>query len=289
MKVFHKANDIHAWLQSEHHTRSIGFVPTMGALHAGHLSLIDRSKAEKDLTVCSIFVNPTQFNDPNDLAKYPRTLADDTDKLLQHGCDVLFLPTEEEIYPDPSVKDRSYDLAGLDKRWEGANRPGHFQGVCMVVHRLLEIIPTDSLYLGQKDFQQFLILRHMVREILQWSVQVVPCPIVREDDGLAMSSRNVRLSEQERLDSLVLHRALQYIQQHAGQQPLHKLLQAAKSIITTAGSVQKLDYLAIVNAADLSPVEAYKDAPTLLAIVAAHFPSARLIDNQVIKGQLAEW
>lgn len=289
MKVFHKANDIHTWLRSEHLTHSIGFVPTMGALHAGHLSLIDRSKAENDLTVCSIFVNPTQFNDPNDLEKYPRTLTDDTDKLLQHNCDVLFLPTEEEIYPDPSIKARTYDLAGLEDRWEGANRPGHFQGVCMVVHRLLEIIPTDRLYLGQKDFQQFLILRHMVRHILHWPVQVIPCTIVREDDGLAMSSRNVRLSEQERQDSLVLHRALQYLQQHAGQQPLQELLQAAKSMVTSADSIQKLDYLAIVNPVDMAPVEDFDDAATLLAIVAAHLPSARLIDNQVIKGQLADW
>lgn len=286
MKVFHNAKDIHTWLSAQSAKKSIGFVPTMGALHEGHLSLIDAAKSDNDLVVCSIFVNPTQFNDPKDLEKYPRTVEEDLHLLLQRHCDVLFLPEVEDIYSDPSFKERTYDLGQLEARWEGSDRPGHFQGVCMVVQRLLEIVTTDRLYLGQKDFQQFMVLRHMVHNLLQWPIDVIPCPIVREPDGLAMSSRNRRLSAQERKDSLVLSEALQIIKDQLPNSSIHEALQNAKRHLESASSLQKIDYVAVVDPTDLAPVSDFQDSDIILAIVAAHFPSARLIDNWVVKGSL---
>lgn len=277
---------MHSWLTDQPSTHTVGFVPTMGALHDGHLSLLQRANQENTISVCSIFVNPTQFNDPNDYNAYPKTIEADMQLLQENGCDALFLPTEAEIYSAPAYRQRSYDLSPLDERWEGANRPGHFQGVCMVVHRLLEIIPTHRLYLGQKDFQQYLILKHLVNHILQWPIAVVPCPIIREADGLAMSSRNVRLSPQERQDSLVLFAALQHLKETLPFQPLDTCLAEAKALLAKAPSLQEVDYLSVVDPIDLSPIADFAQADNLLAIVAAHFPHARLIDNQVVKGKL---
>lgn len=286
MKVFHSAADMHSWLTDQPSTHTIGFVPTMGALHAGHISLVQRAKLENTITVCSIFINPTQFNDPTDFQAYPKTIEADKQLLQANGCDALFLPTEVEIYNNPALRQRSYNLSPLDERWEGANRPGHFQGVCMVVHRLLEIIPTHRLYLGQKDFQQYLILKHLVNHILQWPITVLACPIIREPDGLAMSSRNIRLTPQERQDSLVLSAALQQLKETLPYQPLATCLEEARAILTKATTLQEIDYLAVVDPINLSPITDFEQAENLLAIVAAHFPHARLIDNQVVKGQL---
>lgn len=277
---------MNAWLSARQQAQSVGFVPTMGALHEGHLSLIDRAKKENDLAVCSIFINPTQFNDPADLAKYPRTVEQDLHLLLQRQCDVVFLPEVQDIYSDPASQQRTYDLGTLDARWEGANRPGHFQGVCMVVQRLLEIIPSHRLYLGQKDFQQFLIIQHMVSNLLHGPIAVIPCPIVREPDGLAMSSRNLRLTPQERSESRVIAEALHLIQRSIPAISFDEALAKGRLHLQSASTLQHIDYLALINAEDLSPVAHYEAAKTILAIAAVQFPSARLIDNIVVKGQL---
>ncbi|MEP7267181.1 MAG: pantoate--beta-alanine ligase [Saprospiraceae bacterium] len=197
MLIFRKVNDLQSWVRTEKADgKSIGFVPTMGALHTGHISLISTSQQDNEITVCSIFVNPTQFNDPKDLEKYPRTLEADTIMLADAKCDLLFFPSVEEIYP-PDLKEIEVDLQGLDTMMEGAHRPGHFKGVVQVVHRLLDIVKPDHLYMGQKDFQQFSIIAHMINE-LKMPVKLNVCPILRESNMLAQSSRNERLSPEGR-------------------------------------------------------------------------------------------
>ena len=280
MKVFHAAQALHHHLLSL--APSIGFVPTMGALHEGHLSLIRQSKAQHKTTVCSIYVNPTQFNDPKDLEKYPKPIERDLQLLAESGCDIVFLPTYDEIYPSADILERSYNLEGLDMPWEGSNRPGHFRGVCLVVHRLLEIVPCQTLYLGQKDFKQWRILHFMVNHILQWPIEVQRCPIIREPDGLAMSSRNIRLSPQERQDSLVLHLALQKIVQAYPQKPLPKALAEGLELLHTASTLQKIDYLAVADSNTLEPVSEWTTQRELVVLVAAHFQHARLIDNMML-------
>lgn len=284
MKIFTRSSLLTSWLNQQSKEASIGFVPTMGALHRGHLSLINASRKENDITVCSIFVNPTQFNDPADLDKYPRTPTEDLALLRAAGCEVVLLPAVEDIYSDPAIKERSYDLQGLDQPWEGAHRPGHFQGVCMVVHRLLEIVPAHSLYLGQKDWQQMLILRKMISQLPEITTKVVPCPIVREEDGLAMSSRNALLTPQERHQSIAIYQTLQWISAHIHDKPWDVLLAEARERLHVAAPlISAIEYLALVNGDTLAPASEKQPPACLLAITAVQFPSARLIDNIIIK------
>src|SRR5690242_13565632 len=200
MILFKKVIDLRKWLDHQRQTENnIGFVPTMGALHSGHLSLIEASKKENSITVSSIFVNPTQFNDPTDFEKYPVTIEKDIDLLEGIGCDAIFLPSVEEIYPNGTKSVKHYELGYLEKILEGKFRPGHFQGVCMVVERLLEIVEPDKLYLGQKDFQQCMVIRKLISLMgKENTISLEISPTLREPDGLAMSSRNVRLNEEER-------------------------------------------------------------------------------------------
>ena len=197
MILFKKANDLRKWLDAQHKNgKRIGFVPTMGALHPGHISLIKKSKTENPVTVCSIFINPSQFNDPADFKKYPVTIETDIDMLEEADCDALFLPGSEEIYPDGYSNSKLYDIGYLETVLEGKYRPGHFQGVCMVVDRLLDIVQPDQLFLGQKDYQQCMVIKRLL--ILKGQTDKIGlsiCPTLREADGLAMSSRNLRLSE----------------------------------------------------------------------------------------------
>ena len=198
MYIFQKAADLRSHLKTILRGRSstIGFIPTMGALHEGHLALIRAAQANGCYTVCSIFVNPTQFNDPSDLEKYPRTPEKDAELLEKVGCDVIFMPEVEEIYPPGDIQDFELDFEGLDEVMEGVFRPGHFKGVAQVVKRLLDLVQPDGLYMGQKDFQQVAIVRHLIR-VTRFPVELVVVPTVREHDGLAMSSRNIRLSDRK--------------------------------------------------------------------------------------------
>ena len=196
MKVFNFIVDIQRFVEEKHNLGlKVGFVPTMGALHEGHLSLINRAKNDNDIVVSSVFVNPIQFNNPTDLEKYPRTPELDIEKLQNAGCDAVFMPSVEEMYPE-KVEDH-YDFGDLERVMEGACRPGHFNGVAIVVRKLFEIVNPDRAYFGEKDFQQLAIIKKMVNN-LNMNLEIVPCPIIRENDGLAMSSRNVRLNEAER-------------------------------------------------------------------------------------------
>ncbi len=254
--------------------KSIGFVPTMGALHAGHISLIEKAKAENDIVVCSIFVNPTQFNDPNDLIKYPRTPEQDKHLLLNAGCDILFSPAVDEMYPEKDS--RMFDFGGLDKVMEGAHRPGHFNGVAQIVSKLFDAVKPDRAYFGKKDFQQLAIIKYITRQ-LNLPVQIIPCETMREKDGLAMSSRNIRLNEQERLQALQLSKVLFFVKENASQLSVKELKEKANEMLSTFDLI-KTEYFEISDADTLQTVDRIVPGKTV-ACIAAFVGNVRLIDN----------
>ena len=282
MILFKKNKELSKWLESQAKTgKTIGFVPTMGALHAGHISLVHASKKENDLTVCSIFVNPTQFNDPRDFEKYPITIETDIEKLETVGTDILFLPSVEEIYPSAAISVKQYDLGYLETLLEGKFRPGHFQGVCMVVERLLNIVNPDRLYLGQKDYQQCMVISRMISQTeLDKKPSVVICPTLREADGLAMSSRNMRLSPEERQKALIIFQTLSMIKSQIRPGALSVLKEAARTILESEGF--RVDYAEIADAETLEIVEHWDGKQKLVALVAAFLNEVRLIDNMVL-------
>jgi pantoate--beta-alanine ligase len=255
---------------------SIGFVPTMGALHAGHLSLIKQAQQKCDVVVCSIFVNPTQFNDPKDLEIYPRPIADDIAKLEHTGCDVLFNPDVTEMY----VADESWhlEIGELESLLEGKFRPGHYQGVTQVVFKLFDIVKPDFAFFGQKDFQQFLVINRMI-DLLDLPEQLVMCPIEREPDGLAMSSRNIHLSVDDRQHALVLSRTLNLVKQNFKSANIGQLKHDAETAIAAEPGVS-LGYFEIADADTLLP--ANTDTEHIVALVAATVGKTRLIDNIMI-------
>jgi len=258
---------------------SIGFAPTMGALHEGHMSLMRASNDHCDITVCSIFVNPTQFNEKSDLDKYPITIQADLNMLLREGVDVVFLPEVEEIYPDGEEYDNPYDLGALAAVLEGAKRPGHFDGVVQVVDRLIEIVHPTSLFMGQKDFQQFSIIQRML-DVKKSQVKLVVCPIIREDDGLAMSSRNVRLSKQDRLDALTLSQTLKSIDNNKFSQPVSQLIKEGEKMLDHPNI--KLEYLTIRDGRTLQPLTEMDERSYAVVLVAAWVGKIRLIDNIIL-------
>ncbi len=283
MLIFKKSSDIiHHINQLKKKRKDIGFVPTMGALHAGHLSLIDTAKKKSNIVVCSIFVNPTQFNEPDDLKKYPRTVEKDTEMLLKVGCDILFLPEAAEIYPVGLDTTVDIDLGHLDKVLEGKHRKGHFAGVMQVVKRLLDIVQPHQLFMGQKDFQQFTIIDHMLKT-LNIPTKLVVCPIIREEDGLAMSSRNVLLPEKDRKIVPLIHKTLEYIKKNLSKKTPDEMIKEG---------LQKLDipefeveYLAIVDGTTLLPVKSFEDSNYIVALTAVRVGDVRLIDNVIIKNK----
>lgn len=276
MIIFHRAADLSAYLHTQRRQGlSIGFVPTMGALHAGHISLIEAAKKNHDLTVCSIFVNPTQFNNAEDFKHYPVTIEQDIEALTSAGTGILFLPSVQEIYPADYQK-KVYDLGVLETLWEGAHRPGHFQGVCQVVERLLEIVEPDTLFLGQKDFQQCMVIRRLIGIMGKTGeIGLQIAPTLREQDGLAMSSRNLRLDASQRIQAPAIFRELQKIGEAWKKRPAKDLEAEATDALTRAGFT--VDYVAIVQQDDLQPV-AGTDAPAVVLAAAALGP-VRLIDN----------
>lgn len=258
--------------------QSIGFVPTMGALHEGHLSLVERAKNECDVVVCSIFVNPTQFNDPKDLEKYPRPIEHDIELLEKANCDVLFLPEVEEIYRGDDKW--AIDLDGLDEFLEGSIRPGHYQGVTQVVKILFDIVVPTKAFFGQKDYQQLLVISKMVSK-LGLNVKLEMCPTVREKDGLAMSSRNIRLSELERKNALALYRALQLAQSEFSTKSIQQITADATHYLETSPGID-LEYFQICDGLTLEPVSSNRGSK-LVALVAARLGHTRLIDNVILK------
>ena len=272
MKVFSKQADLSAALARAE--GKIGFVPTMGALHAGHASLVRRCRAENDQVVVSVFVNPTQFNDPTDLKNYPRTLDADLALLEQVGADWVYAPTVEDIYPEPDM--RQFDFGGLDQVMEGACRPGHFNGVGQVVSRLLTIVKPDVAYFGEKDFQQLAIIRYMVRQ-LNLPVRIEGCPIVREEDGLALSSRNRLLTPEHRAAAPLICRALQTGAAQAGKLPVEEVRQLIRQMID-ADPLLEVEYVSIVDNDTLQEITEWTSAP-LRVCVAVRAGAIRLIDN----------
>ena len=279
MIIFKKASQLSQYLQQQRKSgKKTGFVPTMGALHEGHLSLIDVCREQNDLTICSIFINPTQFNNPEDFKHYPITLEKDLDQLIRSGCDVLFLPSVDEIYQQDHFK-KHYDLGELEHILEGHYRPGHFQGVCEVVDRLLNIILPHQIYLGQKDYQQCMVIKKLIGILgLQDQIAIHIQPTRREPDGLAMSSRNLRLSAGQRSQAPALYKALNGIRQHLESKPLDKLESEARQFLVHKGF--DVDYVTIARAEDLGHPNQHKEP--LVALVSASLGNIRLIDNLLL-------
>lgn len=281
MIIFKKAADIGIFLQQKRQNNpKTGFVPTMGALHQGHISLIESARSENDVVVCSIFVNPTQFNDPKDFQNYPITIENDIDLLEKAGCDALFLPAVEEMYPAGLENKKTYALGYLETVLEGRYRPGHFQGVCQVVHRLLTIVPADRLYLGQKDFQQCMVIRKMI-ELENLPIETVICPTLRETDGLAMSSRNMRLDKEAREKAVEISRTLLHIKSSLKAGDLSELKTAAVEQLNRTGF--KTDYVEIADADTLELIGRWDGKQKLVALCAAFLGEVRLIDNMLLQ------
>jgi pantoate--beta-alanine ligase len=278
MQRFSGIHDIREYLAKERSAgKSIGFVPTMGALHEGHLSLIRRSAEENDLTVTSIFVNPIQFNSRNDLVNYPRTLERDLEMLEMTGCDAAFIPDDEEIYPKGITGNLEIDFGYLDKILEGKFRPGHFRGVAIVVKKLFEITEPQKAYFGKKDYQQFLVISELVKK-LHLPVAIVPCMIIREPDGLAMSSRNMRLSAGERNVAPLIYETLTGVKERAGIIPVEKLKGWAIGKIRTSKEFV-VEYIEIADKETLRPMENWENMEKAIVLAAVNLNDIRLIDN----------
>ncbi len=282
MFIFKRASHLCDWI-TDHKAkgRTTGFIPTMGALHAGHLSLVDRSKVETDSTIVSIFVNPRQFNDQEDLRKYPRPLEQDLRMLYESGVDVLFLPEIEDVYPAGDNNKIDFDPGPTANTMEGKFRPGHFEGMAEVVYRLLMITTPDHLFMGQKDFQQFAIIRKLI-DWYHMPVDLVMCPTIRESNGLAMSSRNVRLSVEAREKAGIIYKVL-----HSG-----KMLFEQKASVQTIQEValdalRKVgfdpEYFEVVDGYTLEKVHSLDDADQIVACCAVKVEGVRLIDNMIWK------
>ncbi|MEY4933723.1 MAG: hypothetical protein RIS64_82 [Bacteroidota bacterium] len=282
MLLFKRVQDIQQYLNLLRQKGvEIGFAPTMGALHAGHTSLITRSKTENQVTVSSIFVNPTQFNDPSDLEKYPRTVERDIEMLVEAGCDILFLPTVEEIYPNGTKQNLPIQFGRLDKVLEGVFRPGHFNGMAQVVYRLLEIVNPNRLYMGQKDFQQLTIVRSLLSQ-MRSGTELVMCVTRREKDGLAMSSRNVRLNTESRAAAPLIHQilmeALEMTEEYSPNEIQRRCVQKLKEI-----KAFNLEYFEIVDGNTLMPIRLLNETDFAVAVTAVWVGGVRLIDNLILK------
>ncbi|MCB0531475.1 MAG: pantoate--beta-alanine ligase [Lewinellaceae bacterium] len=281
MLVFKQVAGLQAWLDSERREgKTIGFAPTMGALHQGHLGLVEIAKSECDRAVVSIFVNPTQFNDPADLEKYPRMPEQDIALLIGAGCDALFMPPVDEVYPPGLDLSLQLDFGALDQVMEGEFRPGHFGGMAMVVKRLLDIVQPHRLYMGQKDFQQLSIVRDMLRQ-LGSGIELVRCPTTREPDGLAMSSRNLRLSPAMRAAAPVIYQSMLAAKAALPDEPASAV--QARGLETLRNAGLDPEYFDLVDGNTLLPVEQYGDSDFIVVCVAAWAGDVRLIDNLVIR------
>ncbi len=283
MRVFQTISEIQKYILEINglQKKVIGFVPTMGALHSGHISLIKACKAKTDVTVSSIFVNPTQFNDKKDFEKYPIQLDKDLEMLLEAGCDIVFVPNVEEIYPNGTLEKTEVNLGFIGKTLDAEHRPGHFEGVLQVVKRLLDIVQPDVLFLGQKDYQQCMVLSRLV-EHYHLPVKIEICDTLREKDGLAMSSRNMRLTKEERASSVKLSQAIFYIKKNIQQKAIPDLIQEQTALINKDELI-KLEYLTVVNGKTLEPVDIYQEDIPLTVLIAAKVGQVRLIDNVIVQ------
>ncbi|MBR4156139.1 MAG: pantoate--beta-alanine ligase [Bacteroidales bacterium] len=276
MEVFNFIVDIQRFVEEKHKLGlKVGFVPTMGALHEGHLSLINRAKNDNNIVVSSVFVNPIQFNNPTDLEKYPRTPELDIEKLKNAGCDAVFMPSVEEMYPE-KVEDH-YDFGDLERVMEGACRPGHFNGVAIVVRKLFEIVNPDKAYFGEKDFQQLAIIKKMVCN-LNMGLEIVPCPIIRENDGLAMSSRNVRLNEEERA---IAPKIFATLNDAVSKKDSMSPAEMREYALAKYAEIKEFDveYVEITDEINLQSINNWNECEHARIFVALQLGPVRLIDN----------
>ena len=287
MLLFKRIIDLQKYLNSlKSKGLQVGFIPTMGALHKGHESLIARSKADNEVTIASIFVNPTQFNDVKDLNKYPRTPERDIEMLTEAGCDVLFMPEVSEIYPQGTTPSVKFNFGKLDKVLEGTFRPGHFDGMAQVVHRLLDIIKPNRLYMGQKDFQQFTIVASMLEQTKS-KTELMMCEIVREKDGLAMSSRNTRLSPEDRTKATLIYKTLHEAADMVGEYSPADIQKIAVGKLRLEQDF-KLEYFEIIDGRTLLPIRLFEDTDFAVAVTAVWVGDVRLIDNMILKQHIPQ-
>ena len=279
MKVINKTSDLQAIIeQFKNDGKSIGLVPTMGALHKGHLSLVKNSISNNDITVVSIFVNPTQFNNPNDLASYPRTVDKDLELLQTIGCDIVFVPEADDIYSKSETESRfEFDFEGLDKVMEGKFRPGHFNGVVQIVSKLFDLVRPDRAYFGEKDFQELAIIRLMTRRY-NLPIEIVPCPIVREDSGLALSSRNSLLKDNEKQVASHIYAVLNESRQFVPQTEVEELKQCVIAAIEQKPEL-KVEYFDIVDGHTLKSIGKWDECDYVVGCITVFCGNVRLIDN----------
>jgi pantoate--beta-alanine ligase len=281
MVIFRKIKDLREYLEEQRSGgKAIGFVPTMGALHSGHTSLIGEAIKAGKLSVCSIFVNPTQFTDKEDFEKYPISIENDVELLIAAGCHVLFLPSVDEMYPGGTDEASAYDLGTLDTILEAAHRPGHFKGVAQIVAKLLDAVQPDDLYMGQKDYQQCLVVRKML-EIDNRPIHMHVCPTQREPDGLAMSSRNRRLTDPQRAIAGLIYQCLVSIQSKKDNTAFHIVQKECLDLLRRKGF--EPDYVSIADADDLTPLDNYQAGRNMVALIAAKIGNIRLIDNLLLE------
>ncbi len=275
MEVFEHIHPVRQWLASRRTEGGpTGFVPTMGALHEGHIALVRKARNENGIVSCSIFVNPIQFNNPEDLEKYPRTIERDLEMLQKAGCDLVFIPSVKEMYPEPVAE--KYDFGPLELVMEGKFRPGHFNGVAVVVKKLFDIFTPDRAYFGEKDYQQLCVIKELVRKHTL-PIEIVPCETVRETDGLAMSSRNARLTPEERAIAPEIYRTMIRARQSVGKYSVEETRNAAIRSLERAGF--KIDYIEMASVPDLNPVDSWPENGPVRIFIACFLGKVRLIDN----------
>ncbi len=276
MKIVETVAELrHLVEESKGVNKTVGFVPTMGALHQGHVSLVKQCRENNDICIVSVFVNPTQFNNLDDLKHYPRSMEQDCSLLEQADVDYVFVPTVNEVYPEEDK--RNFDFGNLDKVMEGEHRPGHFNGVAQVVSRLFDIVQPDRAYFGEKDFQQLVIIKAMVKQ-LNLDVAVIPCPIVREDDGLALSSRNRRLSSEHRIVAPLIYRILKKSKALIGEKSVEEIKQFVIDNIN-AEPLLNVEYFDIVDVLSLQEVKNWSDCGDKVGCIVVFAGDVRLIDN----------
>lgn len=284
MLIIKEAGELEQYVaRAKNNGRSIGFVPTMGALHRGHLSLVERCVKENDESVVSVFVNPTQFNNANDLATYPRTEEEDARLLAEAGVSVVFMPSVEAVYPDGTERDHEFDLGAAAEVMEGKYRPGHFQGVAQVVSRLFLLVRPDRAYFGEKDFQQIAVIRNMVKSE-GIDVEIVACPIKRADDGLALSSRNALLTPEQRKAAPEIHAALMESKAYMLD---HSLQATRETVVERLNAVpgMRVEYFEIVDAETMQPIDDWAEARWIVGCITVYCGAVRLIDNITYKNE----
>lgn len=276
MKVVNTKKELRKLLDADRAAgKTVGLVPTMGALHDGHLSLIERARKDNDVVVVSVFVNPTQFNNPEDLRTYPRTIEADCEKMNTAGVDYAFVPDVEEMYPEPDT--RVFDLGSVAEVMEGAMRPGHFNGVAQIVSKLFDIVKPDRSYFGEKDFQQIAVIRRMA-ELEGFDLEIIACPIKREADGLALSSRNVRLTEEQREVAPLIHKTLESSKEWSADHSVDETIRYVTDEINSFPHMQ-VEYYQIVDGNTMQPISQWSDTDYAVGCITVYCGDVRLIDN----------